>query len=143
MFLNRLAAMFRYIPGAGDDEETWAQGLTPGMFWNNLNELLEPGPVGISERAAGLLQGAQYSTQRSTQASTQHSPQHTEAHRHPSESAVPESHAELVRANGTVTPVVTDAHHLKPQGCNSNLPKLVNEVATGAILYLLCYPQSC
>lgn len=41
----------RYIPGAGDDEETWSQGLEPGTFWRHITELLAPGPLGIAERA--------------------------------------------------------------------------------------------
>ena len=26
---------YSYIPGAGDDEESWAQGLTPALFWKH------------------------------------------------------------------------------------------------------------
>ena len=26
---------FDYVSGAGDDEESWAKGLTPEMFWQN------------------------------------------------------------------------------------------------------------
>ena len=26
---------FEYVPGAGDDEESWAKGLTPQLFWQN------------------------------------------------------------------------------------------------------------
>lgn len=26
---------FSYVPGAGDDEESWAQGLTPALFWQH------------------------------------------------------------------------------------------------------------
>lgn len=26
---------FDYVPGAGDDEESWARGLTPEAFWSN------------------------------------------------------------------------------------------------------------
>ena len=29
-----------YISGAGDDEESWAKGLTPSLFWNNVDELM-------------------------------------------------------------------------------------------------------
>lgn len=24
---------FEYVPGAGDDEESWAKGLTPQLLW--------------------------------------------------------------------------------------------------------------
>lgn len=27
--------VFEYVPGAGDDEESWAQNLTPSLFWEN------------------------------------------------------------------------------------------------------------
>ena len=26
---------YSYVPGAGDDEESWAQGLTPALFWKH------------------------------------------------------------------------------------------------------------
>ena len=29
-----------YIQGAGDDEESWAMGLTPQLFWNYATEIL-------------------------------------------------------------------------------------------------------
>ena len=32
---------YTYVPGAGDDEETWALGLTPDAFWEHRSELLE------------------------------------------------------------------------------------------------------
>jgi len=31
---------YSYIPGAGDDEETWARGLTPLLFWRHRAELM-------------------------------------------------------------------------------------------------------
>ena len=26
---------YSYVPGAGDDEESWAKGLTPALFWQH------------------------------------------------------------------------------------------------------------
>ena len=26
---------YSYVPGAGDDEESWARGLTPALFWQH------------------------------------------------------------------------------------------------------------
>ena len=26
---------YSYVPGAGDDEESWAKGLTPSLFWQH------------------------------------------------------------------------------------------------------------
>jgi hypothetical protein len=31
---------WNYLPGAGDDADAWARGLTPSVFWNMLPELL-------------------------------------------------------------------------------------------------------
>jgi len=43
--------MFDYIPGAGDDEESWAKGmgLTPDIVWNHWKEILSAGPEGATE----------------------------------------------------------------------------------------------
>jgi hypothetical protein len=44
-----------YVPGAGDDEESWAAGLTPGLFWDNCEALLSCGPAGIGAAVKQLL----------------------------------------------------------------------------------------
>jgi hypothetical protein len=31
----------QYIQGAGDDEESWAMGLTPALFWEHHDYILE------------------------------------------------------------------------------------------------------
>ena len=31
---------WEYVPGAGDDEESWAKGLTAELFWRNVEQLL-------------------------------------------------------------------------------------------------------
>jgi tRNA A64-2'-O-ribosylphosphate transferase len=33
---------YAYIPGAGDDEESWARGLTPALFWAHRETVLGP-----------------------------------------------------------------------------------------------------
>eukprot|EP00756_Hemistasia_phaeocysticola_P059797 Hpha_TRINITY_DN36743_c0_g1::TRINITY_DN36743_c0_g1_i1::g.142152::m.142152/K15463/RIT1; tRNA A64-2'-O-ribosylphosphate transferase len=33
---------WQYVQGAGDDHESWAQGLTPAMLWANLEALVGP-----------------------------------------------------------------------------------------------------
>ena len=33
---------YAYIPGAGDDEESWARGLTPAVFWAHKETVLGP-----------------------------------------------------------------------------------------------------
>jgi tRNA A64-2'-O-ribosylphosphate transferase len=35
---------FVYLPGAADDDEAWAQGLTPALFWAHAPALLAAGP---------------------------------------------------------------------------------------------------
>ncbi|KAI2514347.1 Rit1 N-terminal domain [Fragilaria crotonensis] len=32
---------FDYIPGAGDDDESWARKLTPNLFWKNVDDILD------------------------------------------------------------------------------------------------------
>ena len=32
---NEGSEAYDYVPGAGDDEESWAQGLTPSLFWSH------------------------------------------------------------------------------------------------------------
>ncbi|KAF9206886.1 hypothetical protein BGZ49_001611 [Haplosporangium sp. Z 27] len=34
---------YLYVQGSGDDEEMWSEGLTPDLFWNNEEYLLEEG----------------------------------------------------------------------------------------------------
>ncbi|XP_062229010.1 tRNA A64-2'-O-ribosylphosphate transferase isoform X3 [Phragmites australis] len=43
---QRMSSEFswHYIPGAGDDEESWARGLTPTLFWKHSYDLLDAGP---------------------------------------------------------------------------------------------------
>ncbi|KAG8094506.1 hypothetical protein GUJ93_ZPchr0012g19411 [Zizania palustris] len=43
---QRMSSVFswHYIPGAGDDEESWARGLTPTLFWKHSYDLLDGGP---------------------------------------------------------------------------------------------------
>jgi tRNA A64-2'-O-ribosylphosphate transferase len=45
---------FDYIPGAGDDEEGWARGLTPGALWaaGGWADILRAGPGGADAAAA-------------------------------------------------------------------------------------------
>ncbi|KAK9806519.1 hypothetical protein WJX73_006400 [Symbiochloris irregularis] len=47
---------YDYVPGAGDDEESWAQGLTPALLHAHGQELLAAGPSGIRAAVAELIQ---------------------------------------------------------------------------------------
>lgn len=44
-------AEYEYLQGAADDEESWARGLSPTVFWNNVDELLAA-PPGLACEAA-------------------------------------------------------------------------------------------
>eukprot|EP00899_Mesostigma_viride_P012214 jgi/Mesvir1/20994/Mv08055-RA.1 len=44
-----------YVPGAGDDEESWAMGLTPELFWKHRWVFLDAGPTGCPKAIARVL----------------------------------------------------------------------------------------
>ncbi|EFJ30213.1 hypothetical protein SELMODRAFT_90248 [Selaginella moellendorffii] len=48
-------AGWSYIPGAGDDEESWARGLTPGMFWSNALDIIDAGPDECNAKVAEIV----------------------------------------------------------------------------------------
>ncbi|KAK1418570.1 hypothetical protein QVD17_27715 [Tagetes erecta] len=47
---------WNYIPGAGDDEESWARGLTPLLFWNNVYDLINSGPDVCNQMVANIVE---------------------------------------------------------------------------------------
>ncbi|MEW5306718.1 MAG: hypothetical protein WDW36_009162 [Sanguina aurantia] len=48
--------MSRVLPfRAGDDEESWAKGLTPQLWWKHHQALLMSGPAGVSDAVSHLL----------------------------------------------------------------------------------------
>lgn len=47
---------WHYIPGAGDDEESWARGLTPFLFWKNAVDLIDGGPEICNQRVAEIVE---------------------------------------------------------------------------------------
>lgn len=46
-----------YIQGAGDDTENWAHGLTPPVFWNHAQELLDTPESDLPSLIATLVEG--------------------------------------------------------------------------------------
>jgi tRNA A64-2'-O-ribosylphosphate transferase len=67
---------WHYIPGAGDDEESWARGLTPALFWKNSYDLLDGGPDLCNQLVADIVEKDRvYRAQRG-----EHSPQITAKH---------------------------------------------------------------
>ncbi|WCJ42578.1 initiator tRNA phosphoribosyl transferase family protein [Euphorbia peplus] len=47
---------WNYIPGAGDDEESWARGLSPGLFWNNAYDLISSEPGLCNQKVADIVE---------------------------------------------------------------------------------------
>ncbi|XP_058732244.1 uncharacterized protein C3F10.06c isoform X1 [Vicia villosa] len=55
---NRTTSEFswNYIPGAGDDEESWSRGLTPPLFWNHVYDLINSGPELCNQKVADIVE---------------------------------------------------------------------------------------
>ncbi|KAI8112873.1 hypothetical protein M9434_004193 [Picochlorum sp. BPE23] len=48
--------VYDYIPGAGDDEESWACGLTPDIFWKHHDVILNTDPADVVHLVKTLIQ---------------------------------------------------------------------------------------
>ncbi|KAM3760165.1 hypothetical protein ACB098_01G173500 [Castanea mollissima] len=47
---------WNYIPGAGDDEESWARGLSPNLFWTHVYDLINLGPDLCNQKVADIVE---------------------------------------------------------------------------------------
>ncbi|KAK3024901.1 hypothetical protein RJ639_043216 [Escallonia herrerae] len=47
---------WNYISGAGDDEESWARGLSPNVFWNHVYDLINSGPDLCNQKVADIVE---------------------------------------------------------------------------------------
>ncbi|RZC68550.1 hypothetical protein C5167_032232 [Papaver somniferum] len=47
---------WNYISGAGDDEESWARGLTPSLFWKHVYDLIASGPDVCNHKVADIVE---------------------------------------------------------------------------------------
>lgn len=47
---------WHYISGAGDDEESWARGLSPNLFWKHAFDLIDSGPHLCNQRVAEIVE---------------------------------------------------------------------------------------
>ncbi|GAB2292393.1 hypothetical protein Dimus_026634 [Dionaea muscipula] len=58
VFQQRTSSEFSwtYIPGAGDDEESWARGLTPTLFWIHAYDLINLGPAICNQKVAEIVE---------------------------------------------------------------------------------------
>eukprot|EP00026_Physarum_polycephalum_P006223 Phypoly_transcript_06265.p1 GENE.Phypoly_transcript_06265~~Phypoly_transcript_06265.p1 ORF type:complete len:303 (+),score=46.69 Phypoly_transcript_06265:857-1765(+) len=54
-FADLQTSAYRYVQGAGDDEEGWARGLKPDIFWKSREFILGDGPSGIEDRVRAVL----------------------------------------------------------------------------------------
>jgi len=107
-----------YVPGAGDDEESWAGGLTPALFWANCGLLLGSGPMGVEGAALQLVQqhrswpfgtSAASSTNSTLQLMVGEQQQQQYADGQLS-----------VSSSGNVKQFLVGKHHPAPQGCVSD-----------------------
>ncbi|KAF7147521.1 hypothetical protein RHSIM_Rhsim03G0237000 [Rhododendron simsii] len=57
-FQHRTTSEFswNYIPGAGDDEESWARCLSPSLFWNHVYDLIYSGPESCNQKVANIVE---------------------------------------------------------------------------------------
>lgn len=55
---NRTTSEFswNYIPGAGDDEESWSRGLTPPLYWNHVYDLINSGPELCNQKVVDIVE---------------------------------------------------------------------------------------
>lgn len=59
-----------YIPGAADDEESWARGLSPILFWKHSYNLINDGPAVCTRMVADIVEKDRvYRAQRGQDAS--------------------------------------------------------------------------
>ncbi|KAH1135832.1 hypothetical protein GLYMA_05G227000v4 [Glycine max] len=52
---------WNYIPGAGDDEESWARGLTPAFFWKHVYDLINSAPEVCNQKVADIVEKSRVS----------------------------------------------------------------------------------
>lgn len=57
-FQHRTTSEFswNYIAGAGDDEESWARGLLPDLFWKYAYDLISTGPDLCNQKIANIVE---------------------------------------------------------------------------------------
>lgn len=47
---------WNYIAGAGDDEESWARGLSPNLFWDHAHDIIDSGPDLCNQKVADIVE---------------------------------------------------------------------------------------
>ncbi|KAK6944912.1 Rit1, DUSP-like domain [Dillenia turbinata] len=58
VFQHRTTSEFswNYISGAGDDEESWARGLSPILFWSHAFDIITSGPNLCNQNVANIIE---------------------------------------------------------------------------------------
>jgi hypothetical protein len=116
-----------YVPGAGDDEESWAAGLTPALFWQHCDALLRCGPHNIRQAVKQLLQlhksasfgGAAASLAAAAVRSLAAAPASSSPGRALSPLGPRSGSSGGMYGAGAMPGVATDRHHPAPQGCST------------------------
>eukprot|EP00873_Tetraselmis_striata_P021935 jgi/Tetstr1/442199/TSEL_030347.t2 len=99
---------FCYLPGGGDDEESWARGLTPALMWAHRAELVDAGPQGIAAVVDALVAGDGGDAD----------PPATEGSlKTASSGGADNGPGAEPPGGGAPSPAVVDEHHPLPQGC--------------------------
>ncbi|KAG2445329.1 hypothetical protein HYH02_008795 [Chlamydomonas schloesseri] len=109
---------YMYVPGAGDDEESWAAGLTPAVFWAHQAALLAAGPAGVHDAVQKILADEQTALAEHGENST----------------VAGGGAAAAAAAHDYVAP--TDAHHLLPAGCRAAAGGAVAVAGPGGLWWL-------
>ncbi|KAK6151846.1 hypothetical protein DH2020_014481 [Rehmannia glutinosa] len=57
-FQHRTTSEFswKYIAGAGDDEEGWSRGLSPDLFWKHAHDIISSGPDVCNQKIANIVE---------------------------------------------------------------------------------------
>ena len=149
---QRRALPCSYAPGAGDDEETWAEGLTAPRFWAAWQDLLVPGAHGLSERIRAAMRSEVTGANDGAVCMTAGQHEQPDAcGRTPSgRSAGAASRCRnldgqrgggsyvgaLAQQHTTLAAVATDEHHPAPMGCAAGGEADVQQLWPGA--YVVC-----
>eukprot|EP00241_Pyramimonas_parkeae_P002516 CAMPEP_0114225294 /NCGR_PEP_ID=MMETSP0058-20121206/584_1 /TAXON_ID=36894 /ORGANISM="Pyramimonas parkeae, CCMP726" /LENGTH=457 /DNA_ID=CAMNT_0001335867 /DNA_START=258 /DNA_END=1631 /DNA_ORIENTATION=+ len=105
-----------YVPGAGDDEETWSGGLTPAMFWSEHNHetLLAASPTECQGLVAEVVKREKNKMQSEQQQVASSTTRDEFEQDVPTKSPFPKKKTAEVSASER-----NDVHHPPPSGCVS------------------------
>eukprot|EP00879_Flechtneria_rotunda_P027698 GHRR01029685.1.p1 GENE.GHRR01029685.1~~GHRR01029685.1.p1 ORF type:complete len:541 (+),score=237.64 GHRR01029685.1:149-1771(+) len=126
---------YAYVPGAGDDEESWACGLTPSLFWDNCAPLMSCAPAGIYAAVCSLVQQHKAVAVMQATSAAIHTPHSSSTSSWPlnqqdtGQQQQRQQHSRLSRL--AAPPVLTDKHHPAPHGCGGVDGSLLGSIVPG------------